>query len=98
MTTLWTSTRVLEEILFPLIEELEEEVGEDIARDPATPLLGEGSVVDSLALVSFLVTVEEQLELTTDRAIRLVDDRAMSKRESPFRTLGTLSDHISEML
>lgn len=98
MTTLWTSERVLDEILFPLIGELEEEVGEEIARQPTTALLGEGSAVDSLALVTFLITVEEQLESATDRPIRLVDERAMSKRASPFRTLGTLADHICEML
>ena len=96
--TAWTSDKVFEEILLPLVGEIEEEVGEGIARDRATPLLGEGSALDSLAVVTFLVSVEEQLESEMGQAIRLVDERAMSKRASPFRTLGTLADHISDLL
>lgn len=97
-TTAWTSDKVFEEILLPLLGEVEEEVGEEIVKDRETPLLGEGSALDSLAVVTFLVSVEERLESETGREIRLVDERAMSKRASPFRTLGTLADHISELL
>ena len=98
MTMVWTSKKVFEEILFPLTDELEEEVGEEIAKDPATPLLGEGSALDSLALVTFLLAVEEQLESETGQAVKLMDEHAMSRRTSPFRTLGTLADHICEIL
>jgi acyl carrier protein len=98
MTTTWTSDKVFEEILLPLVGEIEEEVGEEIAKDRATTLLGEESALDSLAVVTFLVSVEEQLEQEAGREIKLVDERAMSRRASPFRTLGTLADHISELL
>jgi hypothetical protein len=98
MTAAWTSEKVLKEILFPLTEELEEEVGGEVAKDRATPLLGEGSALDSLALVAFLLSVEERCESKTDHAIKLMDDRAMSRRVSPFRTFGTLADHICNML
>ncbi len=94
----WTSDKVFDEILVPLLGEVEEELGEEIARDRETPLLGEGSALDSLAAVTLLVSLEEQLESETGREIRLVDERAMSKRASPFRTLGTLADHISDLL
>jgi len=96
--TAWTSDKVFEEILLPLLGEIEEEVGEEIPGNRDTPLLGEGSSLDSLAVVTFLVSVEDQLESDTGQAIRLVDERAMSQRSSPFRTLGTLSDHISALL
>jgi acyl carrier protein len=59
-------------------------------------LLGGESPLDSLALVTFLVSVEEQIEAESSQTIRLVDERAMSRRESPFRTLGSLAEHISE--
>jgi len=98
MTTVWTSEKVFDEILLGLIEEVEEEVGEKIARDRETPLLGEGSALDSLAVVTFLVSVEEQIATEVGKEIRLVDERAMSRRSSPFRTLGSLSDHIEELL
>jgi len=98
MTTVWTSEKVFEELLVPLVDEVEEEVEKEIAKESETPLVGEGSAFDSLAVVTFLVAVEEQLAAETGRDVRLVDERAMSSRASPFRTLGTLADHIVEML
>jgi acyl carrier protein len=98
MTTALTSEQIFEEVLLPLIDEVEEEVGEEIGRDRDTILLGEGSALDSLAVVTLLVSVEEEIASRTGQEIRLVDERAMSKKASPFRTLGTLSDHICELL
>ena len=98
MTTVRTSDDVLAEIIVPLIEEVEEESGEEIVKARDTPLLGDGSVIDSLTLVTLLISAEERLEEETGRAVTLVDERAMSKRASPFRTLGTLADHICTLL
>lgn len=77
------------EILYKVIDlsGLSLEKGED------TSLLGN---LDSLGLVSFLLDVElgiaeRGLELT------IMDERAMSRYHSPFRTLGTLADYILEL-
>lgn len=93
-----TPDQVFDQILLPLIVEVEEEIGQAIAKDRTTPLLGGESPLDSLALVTFLITVEEQIEEESGQPVRLVDERAMSRNASPFRTLGTLADHISEEL
>lgn len=98
MTTTWTSEQIFDEVLLPLIAEVEEEVGEEIGRVRDATLLGEDSALDSLAVVTFLVSVEEEVTSRTGQEIRLVDERAMSRRASPFRTLGTLADHICELL
>ena len=94
----WTSERVFEEILVPLVGEVEEELGIEITKDRATPLLGEGSVLDSLAVVTLLISAEEQIESMVGRPIKLVDEQAMSRRASPFRTLGSLADHVFGLL
>ena len=57
-------------------------------------LLGAGSAVDSLGLVRLILTVERQVEDDLGTAISLTDEKALSLRTSPFRTVGTLVDYI----
>ena len=53
-------------------------------------LLGEGGRLDSLSLVHLTVAIEEKTEAVTGHAIVLVDDRAMSQKERPLETIGSL--------
>lgn len=68
--------------------QVEVPLGED------TPLLGRGAVIDSLGLVTLIVEIEQRLEERHRIVVTLADERAMSYRHSPFRTVGTLSDHV----
>ena len=61
-------------------------------------LLGEGGRLDSLSLVHLTVAVEEKTEALTGRAIILVDDRAMSQKEQPLETIGSLIRYIELLL
>lgn len=63
-----------------------------------TVLFGEGGHLDSLGLVGFLVAVEQQVEETCGKAITLADEKAMSQKRSPFRTVGTLAEYINSLL
>jgi acyl carrier protein len=64
----------------------------------STPLIGRSSALDSLGLVQLLVEVEQRLEQEQDLSITVADDRAMSQRNSPFRTVGTLTDYVWMLL
>ena len=88
---------VAERILYPALEEVEPMLEVEVPRERSSPLMGNGSPMDSLALVTYLVAVEARLESQTDRPIRLVNENAMSRGASPFRTLGTLADYIAEL-
>lgn len=76
----------------------------DLLRSRATPLdsplgedvrlLGRGAALDSLGLVALVVEVEQRLEERYGVVVTLADERAMSQRHSPFRTVGTLTDHV----
>lgn len=57
-------------------------------------LLGRGAVIDSLGLVALIVEVEQRLEERHGFVVTLADERAMSQRHSPFRTVGTLTDYV----
>lgn len=61
-----------------------------ILKAPETVLMGPGSVVDSMGMVSFVVTLEQRLADTFGVPITLADERALSRRSSPFRTVSSL--------
>jgi acyl carrier protein len=90
------------EVVGMVLEALHEEIvasGDGGVMDPVTeetPLLGEGAPIDSLGLVSVIVQVEERLVAAFGIAVSLVDERAMSQRNSPFRTVGTLATYATE--
>lgn len=66
------------------------------ARD--TQIYGSADGLDSLALINFVVAVEENVERAFDTSIMLGDDRALAADPSPFRTLGTLAEYVELLL
>lgn len=63
-----------------------------------TRLFGRGSPLDSTALVSLLIEVEQQVNEACNTEIVIADDRAVSQEHSPFRTIGSLADYIQVLL
>ena len=61
-------------------------------------LYAEGGKLDSLALVNLIVAIEEKIEAEFGALISLADDRAMSKKDSPFRTIRSLVNHLCVLL
>ncbi len=90
---------VLTEILFPAVDEAKETIPSAAALERAadSPLFGAGGL-DSLGLVRFIVIVEERIQDLTEVELTLASDKAMSRRTSPFKTLGTLAEYIAECL
>jgi acyl carrier protein len=66
----------------------------DVSRGEQAPLFGREGGLDSLGLVSFIVAVEQTLGDSLGVAVTLADERAVSQRVSPFRTIGTLADYV----
>jgi acyl carrier protein len=62
-----------------------------------TVLVGNDAVIDSLGVVSLIVEVEQRLESAHGVSVVLANDKAMSQRNSPFRTVGVLTDHVLAM-
>jgi hypothetical protein len=90
----------LETILYPVVE-LMNGVSADtsgLVKHSSTKLFGADAVLDSVALLNFITATEEQIASVTGRKIALVTPRALSARESPFRTLGSLAGYIDERL
>lgn len=72
----------------------------DGLREPTadTALFGGEFGVDSLSLVRLVAAIERAAELHFGKNIVLADERAMSMRSSPFRTVGTLANLLYQRL
>lgn len=66
--------------------------------DVTTPLFGREGFLDSMSLVTLIVAVEQAIEDELGFSISLADERALSQRASPYRTVGALADYASTLL
>jgi len=62
-----------------------------------TFLIGQDAVLDSLGLVNLILEVEQRLDTEHDLTLVLADERAMSQKHSPFRSVGSLADYICRL-
>jgi acyl carrier protein len=69
-----------------------------LEKTPETVLFGDGSSLNSLALVNLIVAVEEGVERELGVAITLADERAMSAKQSPFRTVRSLAEYTARLV
>jgi hypothetical protein len=63
-----------------------------------TRLVGAGALLDSVGLVSLLINLEQRLDNAVDLASSLMASASVVEEEHPFRTVGTLADHIHQLL
>jgi hypothetical protein len=88
----------LRSILHRCIRELAEQSGQSYNVEDDTPLLGPASAVDSLGLVMIVTTFEAAVNEEFDSAIVLANEKAMSMRHSPFRSVSALSEYALGLL
>lgn len=65
----------------------------DISLD--TVLYGDDGLLDSIQLVNLIVAVERRVEEIMGFSVAIADEKAISQRNSPFRTVRTLCEYIS---
>lgn len=61
---------------------------------PQTRLYGQGSSLDSIALVELLFEIEERVSDRYGVPVTLMDEKAMSARNSPFITIESLAEYL----
>jgi acyl carrier protein len=66
-----------------------------LIKAPETGLLGPQSVLDSIHLVSLIIAIEREIEDAFGIALTLADERALSMKASPFRSIQSLADYIA---
>lgn len=65
-------------------------------KDPTleTVLFGKDSVIDSIGLVTIIVEVESRIFDNFNITVSLTDEKALSQKNSPFKTIGSLTNYI----
>jgi acyl carrier protein len=88
------------EIVLEALKELNAQRGADeqISDKSDAPLFGAGAKLDSLGLVTLLLEIEDRVRQRHGVAITLADERAMSEKRSPFRTIAALSHYVEKRL
>jgi acyl carrier protein len=94
------SKNVITELVLSTIENycLENQINIDLSKKEETRLFGGGAPLDSLSLVSLIVEIEEKIEDNFDISIILADEKAMSRRTSPFSKISFLVEYIDELI
>lgn len=86
----------IEEIVFKSLIELNESLDHPVEVSLEARLFGGDSVLDSVDLVNLIVIIEDNLEKEFNRSFTLADEKAMSRRTSPFSSVKYLIDYILE--
>ena len=84
----------LVKLLNQFVNENEIELDTDVVLDENIRLIGTFSVFDSMELVQFIVEVEGLLDEEFEIEIELTSEKAMSRRNSPFISINTLTEYI----
>jgi acyl carrier protein len=87
-------TVAIEIVLSTLRDAVDQNGGDAAGVTEETVIVGPGAVIDSIGVVSLIVDIEQRLEMDHQVSVTLANDRAMSQRNSPFRTPSVLADHI----
>jgi acyl carrier protein len=89
----------LESKIIKFLEDfLKEELEESIELSLDSKLFGGGGPLDSMALVNLVVDLEELIEDDYGKTITLADEKAMSRRTSPFSRVQNLIDYVQEQI
>jgi len=90
----------IENLIIESLKELNEELENEALNNPTkdTKLYGIEGCLDSLALVTLITDLEEKISDKFDKDITLADEKAMSQRNSPFRSVESLANYITKLL
>jgi len=81
-------------IVFTVIGEIAEEVGEDRLQN-ATEETHLFELLDSMAVLDFILAVEEGIQVNYGRYVQIADEKSMDASQTPFKTVGSAIDFIT---
>ena len=90
----------IESLIFTSLDETVESLSNkiEVKKHNETNLFGGDGVLDSLGLVNFLINLEQKIEDTYGVELTIASEKAMSLKNSPFKTVGTLNDYLIGLL
>lgn len=84
-------------VIYSAIDEVNRQMPIDakIIKDPFTKLVGEGGTLDSLGVITLLVSVEEALQSGLGLQLALLDEDALANPTGPYHSIDSLANWIS---
>jgi len=69
-----------------------------LEKSPSCELIGEGSALDSLGIVNFLVALEQKLSAKASQNIVIADQELVMGADKPLRTVDSLVSYLAKKL
>lgn len=83
-------------LIAELVEDGEIEVESEISAE--SELYGDAGVLDSMALVSLILALEQAIEERFDKSVSLADEKALSQTRSPYRTVDSIAEYAARQI
>jgi len=95
-----TKNEKIQQLIFNVIDEINLELPREkqLEKSVDTVLYGETGTLDSMGLVNLIVAIEKKVEEELEVAITIASEKAISMNNSPFRTIGTITDYVASLL
>ena len=90
--------QIIDDIITPCIDELNGHLDEPINAVADTTLWGVSSPLSSIDFVSLIVSIEDKVQDQYGVTITLASESALSRKQSPFRTVSALAAYVEELL
>ena len=86
--------------VFEAIDEVNEILPpeQQLNKSTDTVLFGQEGALDSLGLVKMIVATEGKIQEYFDMPVTLANERAMSMKNNPFRSVASLIEYTTELL
>jgi hypothetical protein len=85
-------------IIFDCVTELNKQLppAERLAKAENSVLVGHGSALDSLSIITLLVSVEDAVAARGGARVSLLDNPNLTEEHGRFHTLGSLADFVAK--
>jgi len=86
--------------IYDAVDEINTQLPADqqLIKSPETMLAHEDGSLDSLGFFNLISIVEENVADSFDRRLRLLQEEQFDLENNPFRTMGSVADHIAKLL
>jgi acyl carrier protein len=90
----------VQQAVYRAVDELNKQLpkGVLVNKAPDAVLYGKTGKLESIDVVTLIMEVEDQIKAEFGQSITIADDRAMSRENSPFLTVGSLTDYVADLL
>ena len=88
------------ELVYEAMDDIKDslEQSSEFKKELNTILYGQNSILDSLSTVGLIIAIEEKVNAKFNATVTLASEKAVSLKNSPFRTVQSITDYILELL